>query len=238
MLILHSADIHFRKTWFAYLAREATKRKAVLALSGDLLSDRIVGTRRGTSKEEQIEWVAKWVERYEGELVLSSGNHDLDPLSDRTDNWLRSLARPNVTVDGQSKVIDGVRFACVPFFHPMRAQGIGARAEFYAGAQVLLHHEPPFLADTTGGGNDNAMSGSIDLDDYLAITPTLPQIVLSGHVHAPRNWFAYLAGNRTVNFNPGYSESRSIPRIVTIDTSKNLAYLNTGCNPVVKLPIR
>ena len=87
--LLHLSDLHGNKTWFAWVAREASTKGYSVAISGDLVD---ADAHQGLSAlKRQMDWVSDWVRAADFPLFLCSGNHDI-VLDDNAD-WLRALAR-------------------------------------------------------------------------------------------------------------------------------------------------
>lgn len=207
MRLLHVADLHFRREWFAWLSRRAPEFDAV-CIAGDLL-DMFPGAR--TDIHNQARWVRAWLQGQPGPLFVCSGNHDLWPESlhvvdtDAEGGWLQKARRPGrVFVDGDSRQCDLVRISCTRW---------GAIPEPFAGIpNIVLVHAPP-------EGTPIALECGNDVGDaqVLSAAQRLPagSIILSGHVHDPRRWYARIGA--TLCLNPGVDRDAACPNHVVID---------------------
>jgi uncharacterized protein len=213
MRILHVSDLHFRQRWFDWVAAQATRFDAV-CLSGDLLD--MLPTAR-TNLREQAKWATQWLAAFPGErLFVCSGNHDWWAAEgtdrDAEGKWLMRARRRNVVVDGDVRILEGMRFVCSPWLRPVEADGLEP--------VVLIVHAPP-----EGAAVAKDRSG-MDVGDFevAQIAQQLPphSLVLSGHAHTPARWFARIGG--VCCFNPGVDfESKSVPNHIVIDTERRRA---------------
>jgi Icc-related predicted phosphoesterase len=220
--MLHLSDLHGNKTWFAWVAREASTKGYSVAISGDLVD---ADAHQGISAlKRQMDWVSDWVRAADFPLFLCSGNHDI-VLDDNAD-WLRALARPGVTVDGGIGVFGGRSIASLPW----GCDAVGFLRTEVLKADVWLHHAPPTacgLGRSDGGGQPIDF-GSDDL--FAALSPTLgarAQLVLSGHVHTATKWQAKCG--RTLCLNAaGDNPNAPLPKHVLIDLEGGEAILKSG----------
>lgn len=175
--LLHLSDLHGNKTWFAWVAREASTKGYSVAISGDLVD---ADAHQGISAlKRQIDWISTWVRSADFPLFLCSGNHDI-VLDDNAD-WLRTLARPGVTVDGGIGIFGSRSISSLPW---------GCDTEEFLLPKVLksdvwLHHAPPSECSLgrSDYGGQSIDFGSDDL--FAALSPgwgARAQLVLSGHV--------------------------------------------------------
>lgn len=205
MTILHVSDLHYNKTWYAWLAEFAPPHD-LLVISGDLLD-----LNHPASHTRQVEWVSDWVRDFGRPLAICSGNHDL--LWDAAHNvwwparWLLDLAGPQTWVDGQTGEIEGISFFNCP------ATGVARGSP----ADVWIVHAPPegsgvsWCQDGRGGGDPNLL---------YSVRKYRPRLVLCGHVHNPLSWIDHFEGG--LYLNPGRDPAAAFPNHVVID-------LGEGC---------
>ena len=161
MKILHASDLHFDKAKFDQIL---DLEFDVCCISGDLID----ASQKGVS--EQKAWVRRWLENFKGRIFVCSGNHDVDGSSDAA--WMRM---PNIYADGDIKMIEGVKFGCVPYMCTDILD--------FAECDILLTHVPPTRTQT-------AVECSRDFGDkefYRVLKHGLlkAKIILCGHVHDP-----------------------------------------------------
>ncbi len=211
MTILHVTDFHFNQRWFDWLLRAAPANDLTV-LSGDLLD-----ARASTPLRAQIEWVTTWLNAFPRPLCVCSGRHDLEwePARQRwmPAYWLRELRNPLVRTDGQRVVLNGVSVL-----------SIGATTRPKGGdADVWVVHTPPAgtLVATRGDGVESG-----DRDLMAAVLRHQPQLVLSGHVHAPLHWRERRDG--TVFVNPGRNPAAAFPNHVLVRTDTQQCQLIAG----------
>jgi len=259
MRILHVTDFHFRQSWFAWLGSHCGEYDAV-CFTGDLIT-LFAGPQRSLADSKpssltrlmsptivpnvraQARWVRDWLKAWPAAtpLFLCSGNHDWWPHGDDfidTDadgGWLRKARRPGqIWADGnQSTVIDGHRFLCVPWSHEPKS---GSTEPV-----VALVHAPPAGTDVS-----SAFGGDAGGDAEVArAARELPRgsVLLCGHVHQPRRWYAQLgtpSGNGVIwAFNPGYGpENATEPNFIVLDTAARQAECHAWGNVLsVSFPI-
>ena len=126
MKILHASDLHFDKAKFDQILGLEFD---VCCISGDLID----ASQKGVS--EQKAWVRRWLENFKRRIFVCSGNHDADGSGDAA--WMRM---PNIYADGDIKMIEGVKFGCVPYMCTDILD--------FAECDVLLAHVPPAHTET------------------------------------------------------------------------------------------
>ena len=180
MKILVAGDLHFQKEKFESLNRLSIDCD-VLCLTGDYLDDRLA------DREDQIEWVSKWVLSNPKPIVMCSGNHDLDDLAEC--DWVYNLASKTVKIDNSIWTHRGVNFGAVPY--------IGARYSQFANCQVIVCHVPP--SNTKTSQQDGIEFGDDDL--YFSITRGVirPGYVFCGHVEKPDKAMDRIGDTKIVN---------------------------------------
>lgn len=209
--LLHVTDLHFRKDHYAFVSRFAERTHCGVVISGDLIDSAAFHA----TIEQQIAWVGNWVRAATFPLFICGGNHDIDGTeagsTELRAGWLLNLSRAGVVVDGQSGRFAGVEVACAPY---MADFGLN-----YIGADILVHHEPPYQSLTAGGEAEGTQAGSVDLERYFQTVRALPhRLLLCGHAHRPRRWHDMVGGTLCVN--PGSDRSSRVPRhaLANVDT--------------------
>jgi len=208
MRILHVADLHQHRGWFAWVKQQAPQYDAVV-IAGDLLN---IFDRFQLKLPEQIKWTMEWLREFPVPLFVCSGNHDFFARSMGNERfseavWLRRCARPNLWVDGQTAELGGLRWAVLSW---------GWR-EWPEGADVVVVHAPPTNTAI-------AVEGRRDVGDpevYAGIVEHGPRLVLSGHVHEAPHCHARIGS--TDCFNPGCDFTSEVPAHVVIDTISGTA---------------
>lgn len=226
MRVLHVTDLHFRSTWFGWLANRAKSGEFdAICLSGDLLD---MFPNAESSLTKQAKWFREWAKAYEGcPLFTCSGNHDWWPVDDRIPNlvdndaeagWLRKARRPRqLFVDGDSVEIMGVTLACKPWVGAMPAAACANSSP-----TILLAHAPPQgsrVALNSVGGD----AGDFEIAEDARLLSS-GSVILSGHVHNPDQWHDVLAG--VTCFNPGVDfDSVEVPNHIVLNTETRRADL-------------
>jgi Icc-related predicted phosphoesterase len=211
MRILHVSDLHFRRSWFEWLAGQA-ERHDLVCISGDLLDGSPTAPK---PLDEQVRWVLRWLANFPARLAVCTGNHDWwkadgtenDPLAEG--RWLRRSRRNAVIVDGEATEIDGWNVACLPW----RC----ANERPPDGRFIVVTHTPPWGTEVSS----DAQTGIDHGDDgvrVLAEAARTRGLVLSGHVHRPRRWWSRVG--RTLCLIPGVDNSSRVPSHVVIDTAR------------------
>lgn len=202
MIILHTSDLHFHRSWFRWLIESAPEHD-LLVISGDLLAH-----QSPTSLQAQARWVAKWLRAYARPVVLCSGWQDLqwDPHDElwTPAYWLRSLSGTQVMVEGQRVSIDGVRIHSIA----ATASSKGALADLW------VVHAPPAGTKTARrknghDGGDRPLANAVKLYE--------PRWVLCGRVHDPIAWSAQ--HGPTLVLNPGRNPEGRFPNHIVLNTN-------------------
>jgi predicted phosphodiesterase len=223
MKILHVADLHYYQPAMDWVAVES-RHYDVTVIAGDLLNMFL------PNMGEQIPAVRAWLRTFPGPLVVCSGNHDFFAAGRNTraygsGRWLRTLMRkPNASEAAKGSFTeattsediwaDGARFS----LGGLRWEVCGwqqIRPDTGKDADVLVVHAPP-------ANRGVAMDGNRDYGDSVlldAITKHAPRFVLSGHVHNPRSWHAYVGASLCLN--AGCILSGAAPAHIVIDTEAN-----------------
>jgi Icc-related predicted phosphoesterase len=223
MRILHVSDFHYHRPWFDWLKGKAADFGAV-CLTGDLLDMLDLATTDGL--RPQSKWVRSWLAAWPvtTPLFVCSGNHDWWPRSeyvidnDTEGGWLKKARRPNaVFVDGDTTKLDEYHVGCTLWAH---------KPEIHVPApSIILCHAPP-----EGTPVSADLGREVGDAEVLQAAWELPRgsVILSGHIHSPRRWYARV--NHTWCFNPGYDSSAEVPNHVVIDLSARTAVFHGwGC---------
>jgi predicted phosphodiesterase len=212
--ILHVADFHFRLDWFAWLTSQAANYDAI-AMAGDLLNQ---FDKTPAQVEQWSALLAEFPCSPKRPLLVCSGNHDVLPdlrtgTQTRSGAWLRDLSRPGLIVDEQIwpgtpsiGVVPWCGRAAVPWTWPKSAD-------------IVVVHAPP--AGTALAVSPNSLRDDGDSEVSYAIWINNPRLVLSGHVHEPRKWYAHIADSLCLN--PGCDLTAKIPQHIIIDTNAGRA---------------
>lgn len=200
MIILHVANLHFRRSWFKWLRASAPPHD-LLVIAGDLLE-----RSDPASHECQIAWVSEWVRDHPTPICIASGPHDLvrkpgEQLWWPAD-WLHGLAGPRVWTDGERRDYSG--FGVLPL-----PPGGVARGE---AAEVWVVHQGP-----KGPSVSRSSAGWDGGDPFLlyAIRKYRPRLLLCGHLHAPLSWIESFED--TLYLNPGCDDDAAYPNHLLID---------------------
>ena len=196
MTIWLTGDLHFNKKQFEYLYCNQSSYD-LLCLSGDLLDGAV------DDYEAQTRWVTDFLRGLSKPLLIASGNHDLDELGEC--DWLHELQSPNIYVDEQKPVFNGIRFGIVPHIAPEYAR--------FADCDILLTHVPPHNTDTSSQQQGELRQdwGDFELYDLLASSALSPRYVLCGHVENPISPTAQIANTTIIN--PGTAHNMPKPKI-------------------------
>lgn len=166
MEILVTGDLHFDKDKFKELSK-ALVDCDILCLTGDYLDD------HNEEREQQIEWVSRWLLDVTVPVLMCSGNHDLDELAEC--EWIEKLSKPFVFTDNSIWTHKKITFGVIPY--------IGAQYNKFSKCDVILNHLPPSNTKTSQRcGTDFG-----DDELYFSITQGAlsPKYIFCGHVHNP-----------------------------------------------------
>ena len=210
MRILHVADLHARWDWYDWLARQSSEFDLVV-IAGDLvdmLDDRTL--------PEQTRRVSGWVRAFPGKLLICSGNHDVFleqsiDASVTSPRWIQDLASDRVVVDGASVQCGPLRFEVVPW---------GGVPTLRVPTDIVIAHCPPSGGKTALTHDDPVGFGDLELADVLTQAQHSPWLILGGHNHAPRRWYAQVPGTRCWSLVPGCRPDVDVPLHLIVDTDK------------------
>ncbi len=193
MKILHTTDLHFNQKWFKWIENQQSSFD-IFCISGDFLD-----SSKDETLAKQIVWVTEWIKKIEKPLFVCSGNHDIEKLNN--EEWLNTIDTLNYYPDNTIKTIGNIKFGCYPY--------IGGEGYYeFDKCDILLHHIPPANTKTSTLKNGNDW-GDQELYDALKRKIITPKIILSGHVHSPKNTRDTI--EETTIYNPGYSAQTNIP---------------------------
>jgi len=199
MKILHVSDLHSHLAWFDWLI--AQTNYDLICLIGDILN---LGDL-SSEIDREIDAAMNRLAEIRTPLAMCSGNHDLHYLGGQDQaQWMKSLRRKNVWIDGDAFWFRDYRFRCVGWCDPVPR---GARDDFW------LMHAPPFGAKTS------MVAGGISHGDEEAREVCLlgdgPRFTLGGHVHRALGFSGVL--HETVSLNPGRGDNPEIPNHIVLD---------------------
>lgn len=220
MKLLIVADLHYTLPQFDWVLGAAHNYDAVI-LAGDLLD---IGSMVDLGAQMVV--VKGYLRRLRQatELLVCSGNHDLDGLGangEKAALWLAALKRTGLPVDGDSVTLGSTLITLCPWWDgPETQREIGAQLEAAAANRparwIWVYHAPPPDSPTSWGGKryygDAALTGWI--------VRYQPDVVFCGHVHeAPfvrdGSWADKIG--RTWVFNAG-RQIGDIPTTISVDT--------------------
>lgn len=200
MNILHVSDLHSNAAWFDWLIAESPKHD-LICLTGDILN---LGDL-SSEIDREIDTALTRLAAVRTPLALCSGNHDLHYLAgqDRA-QWMRSLRRKNVWMDGDAFWFCDYRFRCIGWCDPVPQ---GTNDDFW------LMHAPPFGARTSMVAGGISHGDEEQRDTCLAGEG--PRFTLGGHVHQPLGFWAAL--HETISLNPGRGDHPDLPNHIVLD---------------------
>ncbi len=189
--ILHTTDLHFNKQWFEWIANQQ-ENYDVFCITGDFLND-----SKDETLLEQIEWITIWMKLFKKPLFVCSGNHDIEELEN--EDWLNKIS--NVYSDNSIKIIDGVKFGCIPYIAPNFID--------FDECNIILYHLPPSNTTTSTHNKTNKDWGDKELSKLLRKKIISPKIILCGHLHHPTDTIDKI--NNTKIYNAGVNKENLIP---------------------------
>ena len=189
--ILHTTDLHFNKQWFEWIANQQ-ENYDVFCITGDFLND-----SKDETLLEQIEWITNWMKSFKKPLFVCSGNHDIEELEN--EDWLNKIS--NVYSDNSIKIIDGIKFGCIPYIAPNFID--------FDECNIILYHLPPSNTTTSTHNKTNKDWGDKELSRLLKKKIISPKIILCGHLHHPTDTIDKI--NNTKIYNAGVNKENLIP---------------------------
>ena len=229
MRLLFVADLHYSLKQFDWLLAHAREYDAAV-IGGDLLD-----LASDLDADVQIAIVEKYIRllQQEGQVVVSSGNHDGDSRNAADESvaeWLRSIRGERLHADGDSFDLGDTRITVCPWWDGELSRGelqaqLEQEAQKVRGRWLWIHHAPPEGARTSWTGRKFVG------DEFLRgwIERFQPDMVLSGHIH---NSPFYEAGSwidrigKTWVFNPGRQIGPQ-PTSITLDLAAMTAEWNS-----------
>lgn len=236
MRLLLVSDLHYSLPLFDWVL-EVAGDFDVVVMAGDHLdlASLVDGRAQATVVKKYFERI-----RAKTQLLICSGNHDLDGKNESGEKiarWLSSHRNAGVLSDGESKMIGDTLFTACPWWDGPVSQGdigrqLAAAAKLRQGdgngdgrgedrgkpptRWIWIYHAPPSKSPIAWGGaryfGDDALTSWIA--EYR------PDIVMCGHVHeapyvAQGSWVDYIG--TTWVFNTGHYLG-SPPAHIIMDT--------------------
>ena len=189
--ILHTTDLHFNKQWFEWIANQQ-ENYDVFCITGDFLND-----SKDETLLEQIEWITIWMKLFKKPLFVCSGNHDIEELEN--EDWLNKIS--NVYSDNSIKIIDGIKFGCIPYIAPDFID--------FDECNIILYHLPPSNTTTSTHNKTNKDWGDKELSKLLRKNILSPKVLLCGHLHHPISTIDKI--NDITIYNTGVDKTNLIP---------------------------
>jgi Icc-related predicted phosphoesterase len=218
--ILLVSDLHYALQQYDWTAAVAAEFDAVV-IAGDQLD-----ISSAVDGGVQIVVILKYLKRLMGrtQLIVSSGNHDLDlrdASGERTARWMNRVRQLGIPTDGDSVMLGDTLLTICPWWDGPRARRaveaqIARDAWKLKDAWIWVYHAPPSGSPTCWDGKK--FYGDRNLVGW--IRGYQPDMVFAGHIHqAPfrqgGSW-ADRIGDSWV-FNSG-RQIGPIPTRVVIDT--------------------
>ncbi len=196
MTLLHTTDLHFNKKWFEWISTQQSNYD-VFCITGDFLDD-----SKDEILSEQITWVSNWMKNFKKPLFVCSGNHDIEEFDN--EDWLNKIS--TVYADNSIKIINGIKFGCIPFIAP----------EFYEfdECDIILYHLSPSKLKTSIHKDTLKDWGDSELKRLVNNGLISPKYILCGHLHQPQSTSDIL--KNTIIYNPGIDESKDVPLYIEI----------------------
>lgn len=226
MKILHLTDIHYDVKILDWVLSQEQAYDA-LCMTGDFLDTAI---HTPTPIEAQISTLKSWLAKLTKPTFICSGNHDpietesnqsIEQLFSLEDDdgfipsqneeriqWIQELSSGTTFVDGTRKEFFGFKFGCIPY----EEEDLSA----YSDCDIILHHLPPSRTKVAIGEH-----GDFGCDYFAsALKHRLvnPKVVLSGHIHQPKE--VIIEQNGIWLLNPGFGWKNGVPRHHLIELSK------------------
>jgi Icc-related predicted phosphoesterase len=199
----------------------------VVVLAGDLLD-----IASPVEPAAQIAVVTEYITRLTDvtEVVVCSGNHDLDgenDLGERSARWLGPAAAAGAHVDGTTVELPGALLTVCPWWDgPRTRDRVEAQLQADAGRVdgrrwIWAYHAPPADSPTSWTGKRHY--GDEDLDRWIGAFG--PDVVITGHVHQSPfmdggAWIDRVGG--TTVFNAG-RQPGDVPARLELDTDAGRA---------------
>ena len=226
MRALIVADLHYSLPQFDWVVNEAARFDLVVIAGDHLdLSSLVDGLAQSVVVQKYIELL-----REKTQVVLCSGNHDLDSrdeFGEKTARWVSRCRHERVSSDGDSLLIDGMLLTVCPWWDgPLArervATQLAAAAARRSGRWIWVYHAPPDKSPTSWTGARD--SGDAALSGWIA--QYRPDIALCGHIHQSPfvkggSWVDRIGD--TLVFNTG-QHSGAPPAHIMLDTNLRQAF--------------
>jgi Icc-related predicted phosphoesterase len=183
MKILLVSDLHYALKQFDWTAAVAPEFDLVV-IAGDHID--ISGHVDGSV---QIVVILKYLRRLKAstQLIVSSGNHDLDVRDDKGEKiarWMGQVRAQGIATDGDTVAHGGTLVTICPWWdgpHAMQAvqDQIERDAEKPKDKWIWVYHAPPDSSPTSWNGR--RFYGDVELSAW--IERHKPDIVFTGHIH-------------------------------------------------------
>lgn len=184
MRCLLVSDLHYALKQFDWTVA-AAKHFDVVVLAGDHVD--IAGHVDGRAQVIVILRYLQHIHRSNAQLIVSSGNHDLDARNaegEKTARWMARVRDLGVPTDGDSLEIDGTLFTICPWWDGpiVRAQVADLLARDAMRPKqrwIWVYHAPPDQSPVSW--YNGRFEGDADLTQW--VHQYAPDVVLSGHIH-------------------------------------------------------
>jgi uncharacterized protein len=219
MKVLHLADLHFNERWFDWVARECVNYGLVV-FAGDLQNG-----FANTGMHAQAKTIAEFLTSLPTACVAVTGNHDFWTARGSIDRyadggWLRMLRGKGnlIGVDGDIVDYHGLRICCNGW---LQVPDLGSPID------LLVTHAPP------AGCQSASEAEGMDVGDpelWPAVQEFPPSIVLSGHVHHPRQLACTWPpiDPTSLILVAGCNEDAAVPNHWILDTDTGIAHHSGG----------
>ena len=226
MRILLLSDLHFREPWYQWVSAQ---KADLTIIAGDLMD----GFHKN-GRLPQILFLVEWCQRFEGQLALSSGNHDGNdddphfdlskmnrlPMDQRErvrrlisePHWMDHLERSNVVTDRRTAVVETLKgkiiVSTIPFCFLPGSEDPATDGLFREGAILRKKLKIPWIVVHHDPPADTKVGGLYgDTRLFYLIREYNPDFVISGHPHS-QPYTGSFADNlgETWCFNPGCPE--------------------------------
>ncbi|HTR71021.1 MAG TPA: metallophosphoesterase [Mycobacteriales bacterium] len=229
MKLLVVSDLHYRLPQFDWLLAAAVDRD--LAIDAVVIAGDLLDIRSAVPVGAQIHAVTAQLAALGArtEVLVASGNHDLDSrdsAGEKAARWLSRTASPTVHTDAESVLVDGTLITVCPWWDgPQGRASLADRLAVDAARPkrdwVWIYHAPPTGSPLAWDGRREY--GDEALTEWLPVFN--PAIVLAGHIHqAPfvdgGGWAQHLGD--TWIFNPGHQPGH-VPAHILLDLGARTA---------------
>lgn len=241
MRLLLVSDLHYSLPLFDWVL-EVAGDFDVVVMAGDHLdlASLVDGRAQATVVKKYFERI-----RTKTQLLICSGNHDLDSKNaagEKMARWLLRRRNDGVLSDGESTTIGDTLFTACPWWDGPVSQGeIGRQLAEAAeqrpkgpqGRWIWIYHAPPSTSPIAWGGQ--RYFGDDALRNWIG--QYHPDIVMCGHVHeAPYvdagSWVDYIG--KTWVFNTGHYLGAPPPHIIMDTEAGEAVWLSAAGNQRIR----